>query len=302
MTIDLAAAPAPLWLRIARNPLTRIVLFVAMFAAFHLALRGLIPPSGLSTEASLALRPGDPILWLGALRNLVPAALAYWLLVRLIEGRRVEELNPRKSLTYGLGGWLVGAVIMLSTAGAMALFGAYSVVGIDSGVNWVAPLLIIGLLPGITEEIIFRGVLFRVVEDAFGTWIALILSALVFGLLHWGNPNATWWSSFAIAVEAGLLLGMAYACTRSLWFVMGLHAAWNFTQGVVLGIPVSGFALKGFLASTTQGSVWLSGGEFGAEASVLAVMMCLIVAYLFTRKAIATKRIRAPFWRRSTVA
>jgi hypothetical protein len=79
---------------------------------------------------------------------------------------------------------------------------------------------------------------------------------------------------------------------------MGLHAAWNFTQGVVLGIPVSGFALKGFLASTTQGPVWLSGGEFGAEASVLMLSMCLIAGFLFTRKAIAKKRIRAPFWRR----
>ena len=164
--------------------------------------------------------------------------------------------------------------------------------------SWLAPLLVLGLLPGITEEIMFRGVLFRVIEDGLGTWAALIVSAMFFGLVHLGNPNATLWSSIAIAVEAGLLLGMAYAWTRSLWFVMGLHAAWNFTQGTLLGIPVSGIALKGLLDSSTQGSAWLSGGEFGAEASVTTVIVCTALAAFFTHKAISQKRIRPPFWRR----
>jgi hypothetical protein len=169
---------------------------------------------------------------------------------------------------------------------------------VNSNVNWIAPLIVIGILPGITEEIMFRGVLFRIIEDGLGTWIALFLSAIFFGAVHLANPNATTWSSIAIALEAGLLLGMAYAWTRSLWFVMGLHAAWNFTQGTVLGIPVSGVAVKGFMASSTQGNVWLSGGEFGAEASVTTVLICTALAAFFTRKAIEQRRIRPPFWNR----
>jgi hypothetical protein len=165
-------------------------------------------------------------------------------------------------------------------------------------VNWLTPLLVMGVLPSITEEIMFRGVLFRVIEDGLGTWAALAVSAIFFGAVHIFNPNATLWSSIAIAVEAGLLLGMAYAWTRSLWFVMGLHAAWNFTQGVLLGIPVSGIAMKGMLDSSMQGSAWLSGGEFGAEASVTTVFVCAALAAFFTRQAIVRKRIRPPFWRR----
>ncbi len=136
------------------------------------------------------------------------------------------------------------------------------------------------------------------VEDGLGTWVALAISAALFGLGHLANPNATVWSSIAIAIEAGLLLGMAYAWTRSLWFCMGVHAAWNFTQGPLLGIPVSGFELKGLLVSTTQGPTLLSGGEFGAEASILTVIVCVSVAGYFTRKAIDEGRIRPPVWRR----
>ena len=102
----------------------------------------------------------------------------------------------------------------------------------------------LGLGAGITEEIIARGILFRVVEEAFGTWVgAGLFRGLCSASATPPIPNATWWSSLAIALEAGLLLGMAYAWTRSLWFVIALHAAWNFTQGPLLGIPVSGIAV-----------------------------------------------------------
>ena len=155
------------------------------------------------------------------------------------------------------------------------LAGAYRIQGVNPDAYLLGPLVVLGLLPGITEEIIARGILFRVVEEGLGTWVALVISALLFGFGHMANPNATVWSSVAIAIEAGLLLGMAYAWTRSLWFCMGLHAAWNFTQGPLLGIPVSGFEVKGLLVSTTQGPALLSGGEFGAEASILTVIVCV---------------------------
>jgi membrane protease YdiL (CAAX protease family) len=107
-----------------------------------------------------------------------------------------------------------------------------------------------------------------------GTWAALIISALFFGAVHLGNPGATLWSSLAIAIEAGLLFGLLYHVTRSLPLCMGLHAAWNFTQGTIYGIPVSGTDADGWLVSTRSGPDWLSGGVFGAEASVVALALC----------------------------
>ena len=291
-------ASTPRWLMILQNPLLRIVLFVVMVVGFSIAMNRILPASPDQPDQLLKLSALDSALWLYSLKNLVPVVLSYWLLARLIERRRIEELAPRKLLPGLLTGTLVGAAVLIVAVLAMAAFSAYSIKGVNSGLTWMAPLLVLGVLPGITEEIMFRGVLFRVVEDGLGTWIALIVSAFFFGVVHLGNPNATWWSSLAIAVEAGLLLGMAYAWSRSLWFVMGLHAAWNFTQGPLLGIPVSGLEFKGLLDSSTQGSVWLSGGRFGAEASVATVLVCVALATFFTRKAIAQGGIRPPFWRR----
>lgn len=281
-----------------RNPLSRIVLYGLMLVGISWLMHELLPTRVHTPGELLKLSPFAPALWLYAFKSFVPIVLPYWLLVRLIEGRRIDEMAPRKLLPSFGSGWLVGMAVLIVAALAMALFGAYSIRGVNSGVNWLAPLLVLGLLPGITEEIMFRGVLFRIIEDGLGTWAALVVSAMFFGLVHLGNPNATLWSSVAIAIEAGFLLGMAYAWTRSLWFVMGLHAAWNFTQGTLLGIAVSGIASKGLLDSTTQGSVWLSGGEFGAEASVTTVLVCTALAVCFSHKAISQKRIRPPFWRR----
>jgi hypothetical protein len=292
-----ASAPKPpLWLRIVRNPLSRLILFFALLLLFSSAIRWAFPLPAL--ETSQALKLTGPPLWLRALCSLMPPVLAYWVLVRLIERRPIEELSAKKAIPHSVIGWLIGMAIMLSSAAAMWLVGVLDFHGVNSGVSLLAPLLVLAVVPGIAEEIIVRGVLFRVVEDGLGTWIALAISAAIFGFGHYANPNADAWSSVAIAIEAGLLLGMAYAWTRSLWFVAGLHAAWNFTQGALLGIPVSGMAVKGWAQTTVQGPNLLSGGQFGAEASLLAVLVCIAFAAYFTRKAIVAGKIVTPFWRR----
>jgi len=304
MTNDTVSKPAPLWLRVWRNQsfrtigfmILRIVAFVLLAFLLGKAMRWLMPFEPMKPDRAMAVSGSE--LWLRGLRSLIPTALAYWLLVRFIERRKVTELAPRKLLTHSAVGWLVGTATLIVAAAAMAAFGAYRVQGLNTDVYLTGPLVVLGLLPGITEEIVARGILFRVVEDGLGTWVALAISAALFGLGHMANPNATAWSSIAIAIEAGLLLGMAFAWTRSLWFCMGLHAAWNFTQGPLLGIPVSGFELKGLLVSTTQGPALLSGGEFGAEASILTVVVCVSLAGYFTRKAIDQGQIKPPVWRR----
>jgi len=156
--------------------------------------------------------------------------------------------------------------------------------------------LVIGLGAGIGEEVVARGVIFRIVEEGLGTWWALLISALFFGIAHIFNPGATLWSSAAIAIEAGLLLGMIYHVTRSLWACVGLHAAWNIMQGTVYGIPVSGGAAKGWLVSNRTGPDWLSGGVFGAEASVVALGVSLLVTVSLLIVALRRGSIVAPVW------
>src|SRR5262249_28757908 len=125
----------------------------------------------------------------------------------------------------------------------------------------------------VTEELIFRGVLFRIIEGRIGTWLALALTGLLFGMSHLFNAHATVWGALAIAVEAGGMLGAAYVATRNLWVPIGLHFAWNFAEGGIFGTDVSGTNTPaGLLHGVLSGPTALSGGEFGPEASVYALL------------------------------
>ena len=173
---------------------------------------------------------------------------------------------------------------MVVTIGAIAALGGYHVIGR----NGPAVLLIIAAVSiqsGLVEEIIIRGIFFRFTEQWLGSWAALISSAALFGALHLANPNATPLAAFAIAIEAGILLAAIYMVTRRLWAAIGLHMAWNFTQGGIFGVAVSGNDIKGLLISQSSGSPLVSGGQFGAEASVPAMLICTAIGLYFLRRA-----------------
>jgi hypothetical protein len=108
----------------------------------------------------------------------------------------------------------------------------------------------------------------------FGSLTALVVSAAFFGLTHLGNAHATMTGAAAIALEAGILLGVCYMAVRNLWLPIGLHFGWNFTEGGIFGSAVSGNDFTGIFTTTTSGPDLLTGGAFGPEASIVAVAIC----------------------------
>ncbi len=271
-TLAFATPPdAPVWQRrLVFSPAARIVFFVVMLIGFSILTHMAVVALGWTAKAADPLHHALATLGL----QLLPTLLGYAILVGLIEQRRLRELSPRDIPTYGIAGLAAGAVLFSAVVGVLWLLGSYHVTATDPQLDWLPGVLVAGVGAGIGEEILARGVIFRIVEEGLGTWWALAISALFFGAAHIFNPGATLWSSAAIAIEAGLLLGMIYHVTRSLWACIGLHAAWNIMQGTVYGIPVSGGASKGWLVSHRSGPDWLSGGVFGAEASVVALALC----------------------------
>lgn len=293
------AAVAPRWKRwLVLSPLARIVIFVAILGAMIFLLRVLFVTIGWAGKAAPV-----PERYIGMLvMQLVPALGAYLFLVFAIERRRPAELAWRKVAPHGVLGFLGGVLLISAVVGVLWLFGSYQITGFNADPPWARQLLIGGLGAAVAEETITRGVLFRVSEEGLGTWGALVLSALVFGFGHTFNQGATIWSSVAIAVEAGLLFGLLFHVTRSLPLCMGLHMGWNFTQGTLWGIPVSGVGDTGWVVSVRPGPDWLSGGVFGAEASVVAVAICSAVTLCLLAIALRRGTIVQPWFARQGAA
>jgi len=237
-------------------------------------------------------------LW-GALFALVAALVAcnaYNLYARFVARRAVNELAPRRArgALYGLalGALLIGVVVALLTISGAAkvdVGGAFARAGLPG----------VAILAGTFEELVARGVVLRNLENVFGSFAAIVLSALLFAALHIGNPNATPLSIAALGIEGGVMLGAIYVARRSLWWTAGVHSAWNFTQTGLFGIADSGHSGQGLLRTELVGVDWLTGGAFGIEASLVSVLLCAIVAVLFLIYAQRRAHFVPPFWKRT---
>ena len=210
---------------------------------------------------------------------------AYRIVIRRVDKREPLELS-REGAAGIWWGTAAGIGLFTATIAAIAVFGGYRILGWGS---FEAFLAVFGLMcaVGVAEELLFRGVIFRFLEETTGTWGALAVSAVLFGGAHMMNPNATLWGGLAIALEAGLMLGAAYVATRSLWLPIGIHIGWNAAQAGIFGTAVSGSegAFAGLLLGETRGLTMIGGGAFGPEGSIFAVLFCGAVTVYLLRLA-----------------
>jgi len=283
-----AADERPLLRRVIDFPLVAMVIAVALFIAASAAgtwLGKLLPP--MAPNATAAVK--------GAIAIALMLAVYKLMIVHL--GERPRDDLPVAAAPRGLAiGLMTGFLLFCALVGIAALFDVYNIVGPGDTRELLKDLIGMTILSAFMEELLFRGILFRWIEQFAGSWAALVLTSALFGIAHIFNANATWTSSLAIMVEAGALLGGAYMLARNLWVPMGLHAAWNFTQGFIFDVPVSGNDMHGLVQAKLSGPVLLSGGSFGLEASMIGVVLSIPLGAYLILLAVRRGHIVPPMW------
>lgn len=273
--------------RILVSPLTRLLIAVALIVALQAAFGAFVRALHVA-----------PTLLLSACAGALVTVLAFVVVGVLVERRHLPDLGiqPKRALRDTAVGFGIGAAFISSVIAILAVNGWYRATLSTDTARGVAESFLLFLFVGISEEVLFRGILFRIVEDGLGSWAAAALSAALFGAVHLANPGATWVAGLAIVIEAGLLLAALYIVTRSLALVIGVHWAWNFFEGSVFGAAVSGRATPSVLRPTSGGPPLFTGGDFGPEAGIVAVVVCGTAAAALLVHAAQEGKTLAPSW------
>lgn len=270
----------------------RFAIFVATFIFFSIFLGSAVVLLG-----SLVFGPPEPgssvFLTINGVVSLAIALGVGWLCGKYLEGLPFEALGAsfkEQWLRHAIIGLIVGAATFVIGAGVGVLSGGLSFSGnFEATSNSIISTLLISFLvfaaAAAFEEALFRGYMLQTFVRAGLAWPAIVVTSVAFGAVHLWNPNANWISSVNTAL-AGIWFGVAYLKTRDLWFPTGLHLAWNWTQGSIFGVEVSGLTdivQAPLLRETDIGPSWLTGGDYGIEggiATTVAITISTIAIYV----------------------
>ncbi|MEO8460521.1 MAG: CPBP family intramembrane glutamic endopeptidase [Dokdonella sp.] len=265
-----------------KNPMQRLVHFApvrAVLAIFLTALAG-----GLTlTYLGEMTHPSGSEMWpeFGAV---VAVLAAYWLYVRVVERRAALEISRKGAIAELATGALVGVGLVVCVVGLVNVLGSYRVVGANPWTMSILRPLAMMTFVGVLEEVISRGIIFRITEASLGSWAGLGISSALFGLAHLPGDGASG-LAIAVTVVAGVMFAASYMVTRRLWLAIGIHVSWNYTLGSIFSVAVSGRDAQGLLIGQTSGPELLTGGAYGFEASVVALIVLGAVAAFFLRVA-----------------
>jgi hypothetical protein len=250
----------------------------------------LLSPLTLSTSGTAAL-------FLGQIAELIIFAGSIFLARRFLDKRSITsmglQINPlivSQDILAGIGITFVqmGAIYaVMSAAGWITFEGfAWNFDPISTVLTNTTLYFIVFIFVGWNEELLSRGYHLQTIASGTNLVWGVLISASVFGFMHWGNPGATWVSTAGIFF-AGLFLALGYLRTGQLWLSIGLHIGWNFFEGVVFGFPVSGLDIYPVTRITVNGPQIWTGGVFGPEAGLIVLPALLLGAgliYVYTRR------------------
>lgn len=223
----------------------------------------------------------------------ISAVLSILFVRRFVDKKALRSLGLAlgkksvKDLLFGfaLSGAMVGLFFTTSVLFGFIQFDSFNTEilsgsGLRSWIGvWVSGILAMALiemvLVGFWEELVFRGYLFHNMKEGLGLILTIVISCLLYGLVHSMNPNATVTSSVIICLF-GLLRIYGVLLTNMLWLSMGMHIGWNFFQGPIFGFAVSGHESDTLIRIIIEGPDWLSGGDFGPEGSIMVLPIVVL--------------------------
>lgn len=262
----------PWWPRVLGHPFARM--FAAALAMFL--------PLALIFGLMEALLPKDMgFAWPNLVAALV-CALGYRAYAGRVERREVTELSGSGALGEWVRGVGMGALLALLTLAPLWALGVYRVAGVGDSV-WLLKQIPEMMLVSVIEELLIRGVMFRIAEQAWGSRRALVFSTVLFVAAH--LPGEINLMGVLVTAAASLTFTAAYQLSRRLWLPMGMHFAWNYLFSAVFSVPVSGHEATGWLRGSMSGPEWLSGGAYGVEASAMALVVWVVAGALLLRLA-----------------
>ena len=188
------------------------------------------------------------------------------------DGARLSAFGQIRKVGVG---WLVSALYLFTILICLFATRHYSVAHLNFNLDHQLSWLSIFLLAAVIEEVIARGIVFRLITDKWNVVAGLVVSSIIFGFVHLFNPNTTALSCLRIAITGGWLCGIAYAYHRTLWVPIGIHWAWNYMQSNIFEHSVPGSALNSppILILASKGVKFPAGIEFDTEVSIISTVI-----------------------------
>ena len=263
----------------------RLLLFLIIAFLCGFALRRLLPLLGL--RAGGEFRP--PVVLVGEGLSFAVVLFAAAVMGRIEKRSLADYALPRKG-AFGAGFWQgvvwgfvsLTALLLMILAGHGFSFGRVALGGTEL-ITYAALWAVVFLLVGLFEEFLMRGYALYTLSSGMGFWPSAFLLSAIFGGVHLRNPGEAWAGGLSAAL-IGVFFCLTVRRTGSLWFAIGFHAMWDYSESFLYSVPDSGVMVPGHLLNSSfHGPKWLTGGSVGPEGSTLVFGVIAVLFIVFDR-------------------
>jgi len=274
-------------------PLIRLIIILILLAPSPIIFRIIRDVFNKIFDAALSLYLG----YLLDVLLIISLVVIYNIYTKTVENRKAHELSFNKfSIELGFGAALAVIAITFFVI-VNYLLGYYSIEKFNSFGN-VVFMFFDQLKVGFIEELLFRVILFKLTEEILGSWSAIAIQGVLFGFAHSGNPNASIYTTIALIIAFSIFFAAGFMMTRRIWFIFGFHWFWNFFQAGIFGIQNSGHIQPSLITPNIDGPIWITGGDWGAELSVISIVILFSVSLYFVKIVSQRNQFITASWRR----